>query len=208
LAFENASPFAVKIFAVRYFPIHLNLKGRPVLVVGAGSVAVRKVREFLTAGAEVRVVAPRIHPRLKALSQRGRIDVRKRNYRTGDLRGVSVACAATDDPGLQRRIRGEADQRRVLLNVADQPELCDFILPARVRRGDFLLTVSTGGASPALARMIRLRLEKEFGPEYGRLVRRLCRMRQGIPRGERGAYRRGFYQILRDFGGRLATRER
>jgi precorrin-2 dehydrogenase/sirohydrochlorin ferrochelatase len=149
-------------------PVFLDLAGEPVVVVGAGAVAERKIAALLESGARVTVIAPKATPRLLALAEGGEVRLLARPYGPGDLAGCRLAYVATDDPEVSRAVRAEATALGVWLNVADQPELCGFIAPAVVRRGDLTLAVSTGGASPALARWIRERLEADFGPEYGR----------------------------------------
>ena len=103
-----------------------------------------------------------------------------RAYRPGDLAGAFLAIAATDDPEVQSQVQAEAESHNILLNVADVPERCNFILPALVRRGDLVLAISTGGKSPALARQLREKLETELGPEYAGLLAILGRIRSWV----------------------------
>lgn len=166
-----------------YLPIHLDVRGRRVVVIGGGRVASRKAADLRRCGACVTVVAEVVSPPLRRLGRSGRLALRERKYRAGDLKGFFLAVAATDDPVVQAAIRKEATRRKVLLNVADRPEQCDFIFPAKVVRGDFVVSVGTGGQSPALAARVRERLEKIFGPEYGTLTRRMGRLRKQIPAG-------------------------
>lgn len=158
-------------FQMRYYPINLDVAGRPVVVIGGGKVAWRKVRPLLAAGASVTVVAPDLVRGLLALRRKRKVCCKQRCYRDGDLKGAFLAVAATSDPEVHRGIRAEATRGGILLNVVDCPKICDFTLPSRVARGDFLLTISTGGQAPALSKRVRKRLERQFGPEYGRLVK-------------------------------------
>lgn len=153
-----------------YFPICLDLAGRPCVVVGGGRVAERKIRGLLDCGATVTVISPELTPGLHGLAQDGGITWRQQCYAEGDLAGAFMVISATDDRPTQEKVYEEAQQRSLLLNVADVPELCNFILPAVVRRGELIVAVSTGGRSPALARRLRRELECRFGPEYGVLV--------------------------------------
>ena len=132
-----------------YYPIFLDLRDRPVVVVGGGRVALRKVSGLLEAGAHVRVIAPRTAPRLRA----HRID--RRRYRPGDLRGAVLAFAATDDRAVNHAVAGEAWRRRIPVNVADSREDCTFLVPARLRRDDLQIAISTSGRSPRLAKALR-----------------------------------------------------
>jgi precorrin-2 dehydrogenase/sirohydrochlorin ferrochelatase len=164
----------------RYYPICLDMTRLPCLVVGGGSVGLRKVQVLLEVGARVRVVAPEAAPELRALADEGRIELAQRPYAESDLEGIRLAFVATNDNELNRRITDEARERGILINVVDVPELCDFIVPAIVRRGSLLVAVSTEGACPAYAKRLRRRLELEFDAAYGEYVDLLRRMRQEI----------------------------
>lgn len=165
---------------VKYFPILVDLDGRRVVVVGGGAVAERKVRAVLECGGQVIVVAPELTGGLRDLAFAGRISHENRPYRPGDLVGATVAFIAVDDAEVSRAAAKDAKASGVPVNVVDQPELCDFIVPAVLRRGRLAIAVSTGGASPAWARNIRDRLEDELGEEYGRLFEALARVRQKL----------------------------
>jgi precorrin-2 dehydrogenase/sirohydrochlorin ferrochelatase len=170
----------------RYYPINLEVRGRTCLVVGGGKVAARKARDLAAAGAAVTVVAPDVAPGLKADD---RIDVRERAFRDTDLHGAFLVVVATDDDVLNRAVARDAADFGCLVNVADCPALSNFIVPATLRRGELLVAVSTGGASPALSRRIRERLEEQFGPEYADFVEVLGEVRREVfdkvPEGER-----------------------
>ena len=162
------------------FPLFLKLEGRPALVVGAGRVAEAKIRSLLRAGASVRVVAPRATARVRAWAGDGRIVWASRPFAAVDLRGVFLAVVATPSPDLNDRVAVLARRRRVLVNVVDDPERCDFYYPAVVRRGPLTLAISTEGRSPAFARRLRRHLERRIGPEVGRAVERLGRERRKL----------------------------
>jgi len=159
------------------YPIVLNLSGRRVLVVGGGDVALRKARALADAGARVRVVAPKL---VAGFTEDGRFECLAARYEKGHLEGAIVAVAATDDEAVNRQVAEDARAAGVLVNVVDRPELCDFIVPAQVRRGDLLIAISTGGAAPALAKRLRERLEKEFGPEYETYLAVLREVREDL----------------------------
>ncbi|MBI4374742.1 MAG: bifunctional precorrin-2 dehydrogenase/sirohydrochlorin ferrochelatase [Deltaproteobacteria bacterium] len=182
---------------MRYYPVNLDLKGKKVVVIGAGNIAYRKVLGLLEAGAVVKVVAPESHAELRALAGKGTITIEGRGYAPGDLRGFFAAIAATDKHDINLEIREEATEEGVILNIVDRPEFCDFVFPAKVVRGEFLLTISTGGASPALARKIREELESQFGDEYGRLVALLSDIREKIPPEKRRSYEEKFTRFVR-----------
>lgn len=158
------------IEASSLYPAELILVGRRCVVIGAGRVAARKIAELVLCGADVHVVAPDVDSEIRARAAAGELTIAQRPYREGDLDGAWLALAATPDPNVNRAVRDEAERRRVWLNSADDPANCSFTLPARLRRGRLLVTVSTGGRSPAVAAWVRQQLEAQIGPEYGALV--------------------------------------
>jgi precorrin-2 dehydrogenase/sirohydrochlorin ferrochelatase len=151
---------------MRYYPVNLNVRNRPCLVVGGGSVGTRKVTALLDCSARVTLVSPVAGTVLTGLAEENRIVWRQRSYRSGDLDAMFLVIGATDDEDLNRRIHQDAEERRLLCNIADRPEICNFILPSVIRRGDLTIAVSTSGKSPALAKQLRQYLEDFFGPEY------------------------------------------
>jgi len=165
---------------VDYFPVCLDIKDRPCLVVGGGRVAVRKVDGLLACGGAVTVVSPELVEGLAAMVADGRVRHLDRGYQRGDLAGSFLVIAATDDEDVQAEVFKEAEEHHILLNVADVPKWCNFILPATVRRGSLAVSISTGGKSPALARKIRQDLEKDFGAEYDLLLQMLGSLRSHV----------------------------
>ncbi len=149
------------------YPIFLKLAGKLCLVIGAGTVAERKVATLLETGATVKIVAPTATATLADLAAAGRVSWLRRTWQPEDFSGALLAVAATDDDKINEDIRGEAVARGVLINVVDRPELCDFDVPAVVSRGRLQVAISTDGVSPAFARRLREQLETDFGPEYG-----------------------------------------
>ncbi|HLX37659.1 MAG TPA: bifunctional precorrin-2 dehydrogenase/sirohydrochlorin ferrochelatase [Candidatus Binataceae bacterium] len=150
-----------------HVPIFLDVTGRRCVVVGGGEVAARKVRSLVEAGAEVRVISPSIVEELRELAETRKIQHFERKYESGDMAEAVLVYAASDDIELHKMLHKEARQRGIPINIADAPELCSFISPSVVIRGSLQIAISTEGASPAMARRIRERLERLFGPEYG-----------------------------------------
>jgi precorrin-2 dehydrogenase/sirohydrochlorin ferrochelatase len=175
---------------MKYYPIFLRVAGRPCLVLGAGRVAEQKVESLLKAGACVTVISPDITARLAALAAARKIRHHARAYQPGDLRGAFLVYAATHSEELHVQIAMDAKKAGVLLNVVDRPQLCDFITPAIVERGDLVVATSTSGASPALAKRIRQQLDDVFGPEYDMALRLLRRVRTQLRGGQRSASER------------------
>jgi precorrin-2 dehydrogenase / sirohydrochlorin ferrochelatase len=151
----------------------LDLAGRSCLVVGGGSVGLEKTRGLVDCGARVTVVAPEIEPALRDLE----VELLERRFESGDLDGRFLVVAATSDPRLNRRIYEEAEERLLLCNVVDAPEICNFILPAVHRADPIAIAVTTSGASPALAQRIRGEVAERYGVEYAQLARRLGELR-------------------------------
>lgn len=138
------------------------LECRPVVVVGGGSVAERKVQTLLEHGAMVRVVAPWVTETLRQLVSAGRIDWARRGYRKGDLEGALLVVGATDDRAVNEAVYADACAQGTLVNIVDVPDLCTFIVPSVMRRGRLQVAVSTAGAAPSAARRIRAQLEEDF----------------------------------------------
>jgi precorrin-2 dehydrogenase/sirohydrochlorin ferrochelatase len=156
--------------ASTYYPILLNIRSRKCLVVGAGEVALRKVKTLLEHDAAVEVISPGFCPELKQLAEGGAIRAQQRTFSGEDLKDAFIVIAATDDAKINEDIARESRRRGVLVNVVDDPVNSDFIVPSYFRRGDIVLAVSTSGRSPALARKIRSELEKDFKTEYAQLA--------------------------------------
>jgi precorrin-2 dehydrogenase/sirohydrochlorin ferrochelatase len=153
-----------------FYPICLDLEGKTCVVVGGGRVAERKVLGLLSCAAQVSVISPELTEELLRLQNESIITWINREYRPGDLEQSFLVIAATDDVDTQKQVFEEAAALDLLLNVADVPQRCNFILPATVRQGDLIISISTAGKSPALARKLRMELEKRFGVEYRVLV--------------------------------------
>jgi precorrin-2 dehydrogenase/sirohydrochlorin ferrochelatase len=188
------------------FPMFLKLEGRRCLVAGGGRVAQGKIHSLLLAGASVRVVAPRAGKMVRELARAGKISWEARALEPSDLDGVFLVVAASSSPKLNALAFEQAKRRGVLCNAVDDPKHCDFYCPAVVRRGGLQIAVSTGGASPALARRLRAEFERQFGPEWGGWVERLGRARRGIQaRVENAALRR---RLLRRLAKRVPYKAR
>jgi len=163
----------------RLFPMFLKLEGRPVLVVGAGSVAEQKIRGLLDTGAYIRVIALLATAAVTDWAESGQIALEERELTPSDLDGVFLAVGAGSRES-NHRLFTEAQRRGVLCNVVDVPEQCDFFYPAVVQRGDLQIAVSTSGQSPSLAQRLRQQLEQQFGPGYEEWVARLGETRREV----------------------------
>lgn len=166
-----------------YYPAFLDLGERLVLLVGAGEVAARKLAALLEAGARVRMVAPEIHSKTKALLN-DKVHFLARPFKEADLSGVSLVIAATDNDAVNGKVANLAKDKGLFVNVIKSPELGDFQVPAAFSRGSLTIAVSTGGASPAVAARLRKELSELYGPEWGPYLLLMSRLRQRIT--ERG----------------------
>lgn len=178
--------------AYRHYPAFLDLRGRRALVVGGGAIAAHKARALARCGAEVVVVAPRLSRGARAWAE---VSIR-REFLPRDLEGAHLVVSAADDEAVNRRVAFLCRRRGIWANIVDRPALCGFIAPAVFRRGALCLAVSTGGASPALAKRLRRRLESFITPEDARLARRLARRRPGLLRMDLRARRRALKTAL------------
>lgn len=163
-----------------FYPVYLNLKGRRVVVIGGGEIAERKIESLLESGASVLVISPDVTPRIASLSEQKGIEIRDRKYTPGDCAGAALVFSAAADPEISRAVHQEATALGIFINTSDQPELCSFIMPAVVRRGDIGVAISTSGTSPALAARLRRKISGVIGPEYARLAELLSQIRPEI----------------------------
>jgi uroporphyrin-III C-methyltransferase/precorrin-2 dehydrogenase/sirohydrochlorin ferrochelatase len=155
---------------MKYLPIFLNIDHKCCLVVGGGGIAVRKVELLLKAGATVRIIAEELCASMTALQQQHGFECYVRGFEESDLDRIDLVIAATNDHELNASISGIANARHIPVNVVDDPDLCSFIMPSIVDRGLVQVAVSTGGASPVLARILRSKLESTIPASYGELA--------------------------------------
>ncbi|GIW43012.1 MAG: precorrin-2 dehydrogenase [Candidatus Binatia bacterium] len=176
--------------SMRYLPIALSLRDRSCAVVGGGLVALQKCKILGDAGARLTVISPQVLEELASLIAQKQYTHVQRAYRQGDLRGHDLAVIATSEPAVQEAAAQEAQALGTLVNVVDRPELCSFIMPALLVRGDIVIAVSTSGRAPGFAAALRDRIAAWLGPEYGAALEIARRLRQvwksqNLPMGER-----------------------
>jgi len=153
-----------------YYPVFLEMKDRRCVVIGGGAVAERRVEGLVAVGANVTVISPTITDRLRNMLTQGAIRHVAREYRAGDRAGYDLVFVATDNSQINAAVSAEVISLRIWLNSADDPDHCDFILPAVIRRGELAIAVSTGGVSPAVTRAIREELDEYFTADYAMFV--------------------------------------
>ena len=163
-----------------YYPIFLELQGMEILVVGGGSVAQRKIETLIEYGGKITIISRELTPKLKEMVDHKDIFWKGTEFREKDLEGISLVIAATDDKELNHLISKSARKLGLLVNAVDQPSDCSFIVPSIVKRGDLIIAISTSGKSPAYARKVRMKLEKDFGHEYEKFLMIMGRIRQEI----------------------------
>ena len=168
-----------------YYPIFLDVRGKPVLLVGGGHVADEKLGKLVEHGADVTIVAPDLIAPVRGFVDRGQAKWESREFRAGDTAGYFLVMVATDNGAVNRTVADEARASKILVNAADDAANCDFILPSLVRRGEIALASSTGGTSPAMARWLRERLEEFMSDDVVALADLLADVRRQVRAGDR-----------------------
>jgi precorrin-2 dehydrogenase/sirohydrochlorin ferrochelatase len=166
---------------MQQYPVNLIVEGRPCLVVGGGPVAAEKAASLVACGAEVHVVAEKVGPEVRALP----VTWEERSYSRGEVSDYRFVVAATDSPSINATVYEDGEAAGVWVNSADDPDHCSATLPAILRRGSLMVTVSTSGRSPAVASWLKERLAAEIGPEYEVLVDLLAAEREAVRAGGR-----------------------
>jgi len=195
------------------YPVGLVLKGKRCVVVGGGQVAARKARSFVETGASVAVISPEICAELGSLEG---VETFRREFTGTDLDGTFLVVGATDSIEVNSQVAAEAERRGILVNIVDEPALCNFYVSATVNRGDLCIGISTGGTSPALAKKLREELELRYGAEYEVLTRLLGEYREKVRRSVNDTAKRaailtrlagaGLETVIRDSGEPAARR--
>jgi precorrin-2 dehydrogenase/sirohydrochlorin ferrochelatase len=162
------------------FPIFLKLKAKTCVVIGAGKIAAAKAAGLLSSGARVVVIGPRAANWVQSQARAGKVIWHRRRFVAADVEQAFLVVAATSSSATNEAVFRACVERGVLCNVVDDPERCDFFYPAVVHRGPLQIAISTGGRSPALARRLRIELERQFGPEYGHWVEHVGKIRRRI----------------------------
>lgn len=181
---------------MNFLPIFLNIREGDCLVVGGGTTAARKVELLLRANAKVTVVAPQLSPQLDQLANDGRITHRADHFAPTDLQHCRLVIAATNDKAVNEQVSTLAQAQAIPVNVVDQPQLCSFIMPSIIDRSPIQIAVSTGGASPVLARLLRARLETMVPATYGKLANFVASFRDKVKQRFSFNERRQFWEIV------------
>lgn len=165
---------------MKYYPVYLDITNKRCIVVGGGDVAERKAERLLDFGARVTVVGKTLTPLLKSMKREGRIEHINADYDEAFIGDAFMVIGATDRDDINARISLDGKNKGILVNIVDDPEKCDFILPSILQQGDLSIAISTGGKSPALAKKLREKLENLYGPEYQVLLKVLGNLREKV----------------------------
>ena len=155
---------------MRYYPVNLDIQNKNCLVIGGGSVAERKIQTLIKCGAIVTAVAIKASDAIKALADLNKINLKIKKYESADLKDMFLVIGATNNNQVNCNISADAKRLKAICNIADCPKKCDFILPSIVKKGDLVISISTSGKSPALAKKLRKDLQKQFGEEYAKVL--------------------------------------
>ena len=163
-----------------YYPVYIQLRDQPCVVIGGGKIAEGKVEGLLAVEAHVTIVSPELTPRLQELSDQKQITYIPRAYQPGDLTGAFMVICATDQAEINHQVWQDASANRQLVNVVDDTPRCNFIAPSILRKGDLTIAISTSGKAPALAVRLKERLQCEIGPEYERFLELAGELREPL----------------------------
>lgn len=165
-----------------YYPVYIQLREQPCVVIGGGKIAEGKVEGLLAAQANVTVISPDLTPYLQQLVEEKQINYLARTYQPGDLTDAFMVICATDQAEINHQVWQQASANRQLVNVVDDTPRCNFIAPSILRKGDLTVAISTSGKAPALAVRLKERLQRELGPEYERFLELAGELREPLAR--------------------------
>ena len=180
---------------MKYYPVFWDIADKKCVVVGGGEIAARKVQRLLDCGAKVSVISPELHPELIALKKDRRISHIPSAYESKYIDSAAMVIGATDNEEINAAISQDASAKGIPVNIVDDPQKCDFILPSIVERGDLTIAISTGGKSPALARHLREELETRYSAEYEIFLRILGDLRLQMAKNA-GAGKSWFHSLI------------
>ena len=161
-----------------YYPLFLDIRDMVCIVVGGGKVAERKARILLAFGARVKVISPQVTNGILRLRQAEKVEVVLREYRKGDIKGAGLVFAATNDAKTNVLVKEEAVKRRVPINVADRPELCDFIVPSIIKKGPLVVALSTSGTAPGVAKRLKAEVDDALTRQHVDYLSLVARFRR------------------------------
>jgi len=167
-----------------FFPAYFSLDNRKILLVGGGAIALEKLEKLVDFTLEIHTIAQEFSPEFIAFAQKHHLVMEKRSYQQGDIEGFDIVIVATDTVALHKAIYEESRSSRILVNSVDDTAYCDFIFPSYIKRGDLTISVSTSGASPAMAKHLRAYLERMIPPQLEGFLAEMKGLRQTMPKGK------------------------
>ena len=168
---------------VSFFPSYINLTNKKILLIGGGNIALEKLEKLTDFSKDITVIAEDISPKFSDFAKLNNIPIEKRAYKRGNIDGFDIVIIATNDISLHREIFNESRDSRVLVNSVDNTAYCDFIFPSYIKKGDLTISISTSGASPAMAKRIRLYIEKLIPSNIVDFLKEMRELRKSMPKG-------------------------
>ena len=163
-----------------FYPILVNLERFPCLIIGGGKVAYRKVLSLQEFNAKITIISPRICKPLLELAEKNKIQIIKRSYSKEFIKNYKIIFSATDNPEVNRNVRNDCTKEGILLNVVDNPVMCDFILPANIKRGDLTISVSSQGRAPFYTKEMKKKIDEFIPPVYSDIIEMAGKFRKQL----------------------------
>jgi precorrin-2 dehydrogenase/sirohydrochlorin ferrochelatase len=167
-----------------FFPSYISLKDKKILLVGGGYIALEKLEKLIDFTQDIRVITKDISDDFLKFANRYNINITQRAYKKGDIDSFDIVVVATNTPILHKEIFEESRRGRVLVNSVDNTAYCDFIFPSYIKKGDLTVSISTSGASPAMAKRLRIYIEKLIPPNIAEFLKEMKTLRKTMPKGE------------------------
>lgn len=168
-----------------FFPAHFKLEDKKILLVGGGNIALEKLEKLLDFTKEIDVIAKEVSKEFESFAQKFSIPIKKRTYQIGDILPYDIVIVATNTITLHKEIYQESRTTRILVNSVDNKDYCDFIFPSYIKKGDLTISISTSGASPAMAKRVRIYIEKLIPNSIESFLKELKELRKSIPKGKK-----------------------
>ncbi len=166
-----------------FFPAYFSLKDKRILLVGGGLIALEKLEKLVDFTENITIVAREVSEDFLKFATKHSIDIQQRSYKKGDIEDFDIVIVATDTVQIHKEIYDESRSSRILVNSVDNTAYCDFIFPSYVKKGDLTISISTGGASPAMAKRLRQYIEKLIPSNIAQFLQEMRELRGVIPKG-------------------------
>ncbi len=168
-----------------FFPSYLNLEDKRILLIGGGYIALEKLEKLIDFTMKIKVIAKEVSDDFLEFASKNNISIEKRAYIKDDIKNYDIVIVATNTKDLHKAIYQESRSSRVLVNSVDNTKYCDFIFPSYIKQGDLTISISTSGASPAMAKRIRVYIEKFIPPNIGEFLKEMKSLRKSMPKGKK-----------------------